>query len=457
MYKDKLKPIAVLLLVLILFVGCQSPAVADISHEVSHEVSRIELNRIEEHMSILTSTKANGRLAGTEGNLYIENYLADEFLALGLVTPDFVTDYRHAFDMRIPMKQQASVLKLLNQETNETHTFRFGYDYMEFVSMNHFRSTGKVEGEFTLIDDPFALSDAPENHILVFNQSGIGHNSYKIFFDTIFSSGKRPKAVLFVNDNQNNGFYIGSPASLFLTGNDNINGPIVMSITSSTYEALKQVPQGTLTIDIDVELTEVTVNNIVGFLPGTVDEGYIICAHFDHLGDNLDGTVNTGALDNASGTAAMLEIARVLAETPNRELSYYFIAYNGEEAGLWGSEAFAKMGYVDPSAYKVVNLDMIGASDNIPLLIAATAEHSDAYASAFLEHIQRYGFEAERSYSGGSDHFPMEQEGFVAFGIIDFDTRYYHTPYDTTELAVDLERTKAIAEAVLDWVRTDQH
>ncbi|GKT34073.1 Zn-dependent exopeptidase M28, partial [Aduncisulcus paluster] len=83
------------------------------------------------------------------------------------------------------------------------------------------------------------------------------------------------------------------------------------------------------------------VPNVIGYLPATRDEplGTILfSAHFDHVGINGDGSYNPGALDNASGVAALLELARAAALTDGqRDYTLAFAAFNSEEEGLLGS------------------------------------------------------------------------------------------------------------------------
>lgn len=113
------------------------------------------------------------------------------------------------------------------------------------------------------------------------------------------------------------------------------------------------------------EKEEVTLcKNIVAKLPGTdpeLKEEYIVLhAHLDHLGLNSRGQVMNGADDNASGSAAVLEIAEALATKPTKR-SFLFILFTGEEKGTLGSEWFVNHLPV-PREQIVLNaaLDMIG-------------------------------------------------------------------------------------------------
>ncbi len=128
------------------------------------------------------------------------------------------------------------------------------------------------------------------------------------------------------------------------------------------------------------------VQNVVAVLPGR-DPGLrgqvvVVGAHYDHLGlggyGGLDpdsaGRVHNGADDNASGTAALLEIARQLAgRRPARTI--LFIAFSAEELGDLGSAYFVKHPLVEPidSVYAMMNLDMVGRLRNGRLLVLGSA------------------------------------------------------------------------------------
>lgn len=151
--------------------------------------------------------------------------------------------------------------------------------------------------------------------------------------------------------------------------------------TGKTYEEWQQnLKEGTfqareipaeLELTIDVEPEQGTTSNVVGILPGEdpalEDEWVILTAHYDHLGfkevpPGEDGIWN-GADDNASGTAALLEIARRLALTRGNGRSLMIMFTSGEDRGMIGSGYYA----TDPivpleSVVLNLNVDMVGRS-----------------------------------------------------------------------------------------------
>ena len=141
--------------------------------------------------------------------------------------------------------------------------------------------------------------------------------------------------------------------------------------------------------------------NVVGRLLGSDaklrDEYVIIGAHYDHVGRGRiaglsragEGEIHNGADDNASGVAAMLELAEAYALNrlrPKRTL--IFVAFDAEEMGLHGSNAFvAEGGYPIESMQGMVNLDMIAR--NNPKVVKVARRASDEYLGAVIEQMAK--------------------------------------------------------------------
>ena len=145
-----------------------------------------------------------------------------------------------------------------------------------------------------------------------------------------------------------------------------------------------------------------STQNVVALLPGrdSVLRGQfvIVGAHFDHLGRSTDGAldpdrkhvVRRGADDNASGTAAVLELARLFAGAPARR-SLVFVAFSGEEMGLLGSEYFVSNSPVSlDSTVAMLNFDMVGRLREDKLIVygVATATELPALIDSANSHSQ---------------------------------------------------------------------
>ncbi len=170
-----------------------------------------------------------------------------------------------------------------------------------------------------------------------------------------------------------------------------------------------------------------TMYNVVGNLYGTnPDAGYyLVCAHYDAIGVRTRGGWDwrtdpaPGADDNATGVALVLECARVLAEQ-HFPWSIRFVAFSGEELGLWGSRAYATQAVErGERILGVLNFDMIGFNDLSQRLELVTNPASRWLVEQMLQSNRRYGIGLkvevlEDEFAGLSDHAPFWARGFDA-------------------------------------------
>lgn len=214
-------------------------------------------------------------------------------------------------------------------------------------------------------------------------------------------------------------------------------------INSTTKPASFSFPDSLrLALNINIETTRATVNNVLAWLPGQTDEYVIIGAHYDHLGrGNFDslapsqvGQIHPGADDNASGTAGVLELARLLAPQRGKlRRSILFMNFAGEELGLLGSAEWVK----DPTkplakAVAMINMDMIGRIKDDKVYIGGVGTGSTF--KAVLEQAQKdTPFKIEYSAGGysSSDHTSFVSKKIPVLFFFSGLHSDYHKPSDT--------------------------
>ena len=123
----------------------------------------------------------------------------------------------------------------------------------------------------------------------------------------------------------------------------------------------------TIRLSVQMQQASRTGRNVVGFINNHAPATVILGAHYDHLGYGEDGnaldekgSIHNGADDNASGTAALLELARQLKTADDKNNNYLFIAFSGEELGLLGSKYWLEHPSVAITPNYMINMDMIG-------------------------------------------------------------------------------------------------
>ena len=233
-------------------------------------------------------------------------------------------------------------------------------------------------------------------------------------------------------------------------------------------ERLAQVKTGVVTRDF-------VANNVIGMIegsdPGLKDECIIYTAHFDHEGPNERGEILNGADDNASGTVALLEIARAyksLKNNPRRTIVFAWL--NGEDRGLIGSQYYVEKPIVPlEKTLMDINLDMIGRtklpsdtgtfhgyeltvteSDKV-LMYSVVDNHEildklqTAAKDAGMEVIAKENLEL-----GASDHNTFEAKGVPAFLFISGIHADVHTPHDDIE-RIDFGKIDKLAKMVFEF------
>jgi hypothetical protein len=181
-------------------------------------------------------------------------------------------------------------------------------------------------------------------------------------------------------------------------------------------------------------------HNVICKKLGTIEPGklIIIGAHFDSYNQQSDPMIFApGADDNASGTAAVMEIARVLAGIPTRK-TIIFIPFGAEEQGLYGSNYYSALAQTYGWDIELMlNMDMIGWNpDAVNNVWINTNPASLAYASLAAQLAQSRTTlipYINASVGGGSDHYYFGQRGyhFIYGAEGDFDTPGWHTDIDT--------------------------
>jgi Peptidase family M28/PA domain len=188
--------------------------------------------------------------------------------------------------------------------------------------------------------------------------------------------------------------------------------------------------------------------NVLGMIPGTGPETVIIGAHRDHFG-RPGGILFPGADDNASGTAVIVEIARVLAKLEKRpSRTILFVSFSGEERDMLGSRLYTSRPVIPLSLTKaMINIDHAGVG-NARLTVGVTGIEKDIAIEAgqsadVKEKLDLYGF-----FPGG-DHVPFKEAGVPTITVVSGGIHpHFHQPADTAD-TIDPKILKVASQFVL--------
>lgn len=238
-------------------------------------------------------------------------------------------------------------------------------------------------------------------------------------------------------------------------GKTNYERPYAMILVKE-YPKFKSIKK--LSPSFHNELVDHETQNVVAYSKGTLypDSFMVFTAHYDHLGCMGDSVIFHGAHDNASGCAAVLDIARHFAEHPAK-YSVAVILFSGEEPGCFGSQYYVKHPLFPLSKIKcLVNLDLMCGGDDGITVVNAKAANTNAYYWKLLrlnERLHAVPMVKERENAKNSDHFPFVDAKVPAIFVYTMGGKtgpYHH--WDDTCDNCGLERYEGIVNLFIKMV-----
>lgn len=197
-------------------------------------------------------------------------------------------------------------------------------------------------------------------------------------------------------------------------------------------------------MEMNVEMYQVRkkAHNVIGYIDNEAENTIVIGAHYDHLGFGDEGSlhrgrpaIHNGADDNASGTAALLELAKYYEDKNDTSNNYLFVAFSAEEKGLLGSNFFTDNSSIDLKKVNyMINMDMIGRLNKKKSLVVGGTGTS----SVWEENIQKIqcgglNIKTDASGVGPSDHTSFYLKDIPVLFFWTGTHRDYHKPTDDSD------------------------
>ena len=210
----------------------------------------------------------------------------------------------------------------------------------------------------------------------------------------------------------------------------------------------KYLKDETATIDVklnvDISDKKRMGHNVIGYIDNGAANTIILGAHYDHLGYGEDhnslftGTtpqVHNGADDNASGTAALIELSKMLKHTKFKQNNYLFVSFSGEELGLFGSKYFTEHPTVDLNTIDyMINMDMVGRlNDSTHGLSIGGYGTSPAWGTLLSEKNDFFRIKFDSSGTGPSDHTSFYRKNIPVLFFFTGVHSDYHKPSDDAD------------------------
>jgi len=409
----------------------------------------VVLKHFKKHILYLADDKLRGRATGSKGERLAYEYIIKIFNEIGLEKIKDDTDFLLPFDfyngMVLGMENNLDInnlaLKLgedyypVGQSVNQSYNGKiidvgFGIEATTDLNYNDYKKKkSNLKSKAALID---LSNPEPENpHSDYASYNGINYRIEKAI-------EKGAGAILFYNSNN----FAKNPDKEYTLKVNRFDIPVVF-LTASGFRKISTQKLKKSVLKLSVQLDEInkTGHNVVGYIDNKADYTVVIGGHYDHLGYGGPGSrytgktaIHNGADDNASGTAMVIELARWLKNSQLTNNNYMFVAFSGEEMGLYGSKSLVKYpGFNKKSINYMLNYDMIGRLKDSILNVngVGTSSNWDVIDSLNIKGIKKVV--TTESGMGPSDHVSFYLQNIPAIHFFTGAHQDYHKPSDDEE------------------------
>jgi aminopeptidase YwaD len=396
------------------------------------KADKVMITNLQTHIAYLADDKLEGRRAGTNGEKLAREYIIDQFQKAGL-EPKGEQGWLQPFEIYDGKQINASTLLFINDRELKLNEDYFPFVFCPGSSIDAAVSPALKEKGVPWFDDlKDVLEENKENpHFDLIN-------AIKIIAGKAAEKGA---TALFVYNSS------GITDELKFDSKDN-SRPLVIPVVYLTPKACKQfLSDESATLDIRLKTMigdkKRTGHNVIGIINNGALNTIVFGAHYDHLGYGEDGNtmvrsdekqIHNGADDNASGTAALIELARSLRLSKDKNNNYVFIAFSGEELGLFGSKYFTEHPTISLATVNyMVNMDMVGRlNDSSKALTIGGFGTSPLWGSVFTILSKQKYFTAKYDSSGmgPSDHTSFYLKNIPVLFFFTGLHSDYHKPTD---------------------------
>jgi hypothetical protein len=388
---------------------------------------------LQTHIAYLSDDKLEGRRAGSSGEKLAAEYISQQFKKAGLQPMGDSNTWYQSFDIYDGKQVNPTSHFIINGNDLKVNTEYFPLSFSANQSTEAAVSRALSEsGVPWFIDLKEMLEENKENPHFDLTQSLVAKAEAV--------AAKGASALILFNSSE-------IPDHLQFNGKDRLETVKIPVIYFTNDAAKKYLADETANMDIklkiDIGNKLRTGTNVVGYIDNKAPTTIILGAHYDHLGYGEDSTslqskneklIHNGADDNASGTAALIELATQLKASKNKSNNYLFVAFSGEEVGLNGSKYFTEHSPVDLRAVNyMVNMDMVGRlNESTKALTVGGIGTSPAWSQIFkvVDKKKPFNVKFDSSGTGPSDHTSFYRKDIPVLFFFTGLHSDYHKPTD---------------------------
>ena len=409
------------------------------------------INKLQLHIQFLANDSLEGRRTGTKGELIAMNYIVQQYTQMG-IEPKGTDGYVQEFEINEGKKVTDKNYFKVNGETLELNK-----EYYPLA----FSPNTKVESKSVMLtlkeknavwflnvkDELEANKNNPHYDIDIYLQNEIKLATAKgATALIIYNTTPLPDNILF---NKHDKTPLSPIPVIYLKFSAYKK---YLSNLNATYE---------IALNVDIESNIRKARNVVAYINNNAANTIILGAHYDHLGFGEDKNaldalheVHNGADDNASGTAALIELARMLQNTSAKNNNYLFINFSGEELGLFGSKYWIDNPTLNITPNYMINMDMVGRYDTTHKLTIGGYGTSPLWSEIFTTVSNKnLLIKFDSSGSGPSDHASFYRANIPVLFFFTGSHSDYHKTTDDWE-KINFNGEKDIIHLIYNIIQT---
>ncbi|MFI5152742.1 MAG: M28 family peptidase [Chitinophagales bacterium] len=412
------------------------------------------LSNLQSEIKYLADDKLEGRRAGSPGEKLAADFILSSFTEIKLQPMGNNSSWKQSFEIYDGKQIALSTHFIINNKELQIQQEYFPLAYSAQKSVDGTLAIALQESGVPWFIDLKEIIESNQNNPH-FDLEEAMHSKVQD------CQKKGATAIVFFNSSKTDDHIIFNPKDK----SEPAQIPVLYMSGEAKRKWLKD-ESATIEVKISVGMNEMkrTANNVIGFLDNHAATTIIIGAHYDHLGYGEDGSslyrgqerqIHNGADDNASGTAGLIELARMLKQSRLKKNNYLFIAFSGEELGLLGSKYFTENPTVPLNSVNyMINMDMIGRlNDSTHLLTIGGYGTSPTWGEKIngIKDSKNFSIKIDSSGSGPSDYTSFYRKDIPVLFFFTGLHGDYHKPtddYDKINYTGELQVVKFIYELV---------
>ncbi len=405
------------------------------------------VSNLKKHIQYLASDLLEGRRTGTKGELLAMEYIVGQYKQMGL-TPKGSDGYVQEFEINEGKQiAPATYLKL------DGKNLQLVDDYFPLAYSASKSAKGNPAVALSEANQPW-FKDISE--VLEENKGNIHFDIEEVIKKEANAAASKKATALFLFNTSN------TVDNIQYNKNDQTAALSIPVIYITKAGLKKYLNDFTASVKIDLAIAFESrirkARNIVGFINNNAANTVILGAHYDHLGFGEDknaldtgNSIHNGADDNASGTAALIELTRKLTVKSPLNNNYLIINFSGEELGLFGSKYWLDNPTTTITPNYMVNMDMVGRYDTARKLTVGGFGTSPVWATVIPEVTNKFSIKIDSAGGGPSDHASFYRKDIPVLFLFTGSHSDYHKASDDWD-KINYDGESAILQMVYSLI-----